>query len=638
MTPNQKNLTSFLFGENFLVDHAGRIMREPNFALQEIVANSWDAGAKKVVIEVPEEIRGVISFEDNGTGMNESQFIERWNTFNYDRAKIQGKVVIFPDGSESNRKPYGRNGKGRHAMFCFADTYFVETWCEGVKNIFKVKSSKGVFKILHKDKKEIEPDLSGTKIWARLTKHFVDAKYMIELIGLKFVADPSFEIFVNGEKVTPTILEDKMESFELNTPYGVVEMELYDTESISRTTQWSGIVWRVNKRMVGNSSWKMARTSFLDGRKKEARRYTFVIKADILEDDVKPDWSGFSKSERFKLVFSLVSDKIIEELGKIFKEKRKEIKKNIIHSNAPKIRKLTRLSRDKIEEFIDEVQLNCPSISEKVLGDLIQTLISLEESTSGYELLAKLAKASSPDMDNLNEILSKWTILEARTVLNDLEKRLKLIHELQHLVEKKADELHELQPIFNRALWIFGPDYDASQYTSNQTINTVIKKFFNKKYKGDIKKRPDFFVIPNSSVGIYVTNDYNEEAEVSGFRKVVIIELKRGQFKITQDEMNQATEYAQLLRKEGNLTRETIIVAYVLGSTIEQYVEKNDIGGITFIYPMTYNIVLQKAHARTFNLIDKINEAKKLRDEDDEMKALMKQKSLDDSFSDVKEY
>ncbi len=53
---------------------------------------------------------------------------------------------------------------------------------------------------------------------------------------------------------------------------------------------------------------------------------------------------------------------------------------------------------------------------------------------------------------------------------------------------------------------------------------------------------------------------------------------------------------------------------------------------------MTYNIVLQKAHARTFNLIKKINEAKKLRDKDEEMKALMKQKSLDDSFSDVKEY
>jgi len=628
MMPNQKDLTSFLFGEKFLSDHAGRIMREPSFALQEIVANSWDAGAKKVLIEVPEDIRGIISFEDNGVGMTEDQFIERWNTFNYDRSKTQGKIVKFPDGSESNRKPYGRNGKGRHAMFCFADSYFVETWCNEEKNTFEVKSSKGVFKILLKNKEEIEPGLSGTIIWAKLTKNFVTTKYVMELIGLKFVADPSFEIYINEEKVTSTILEDKMETFELNTRYGLVEIELYDTKSISRTTQWSGIVWRVNRRMVGNSSWKMAKTSFLDGRKKEARQYTFVIKADILEDDVKSDWSGFNKTEKFIMVFEIVSDKIIEELRKIFKSKRNEIKRNIINSNATQIRKLTRLSRDRIKEFIDDVQLHCPSISEKVLGDLIQTLISLEESTYGYELLVKLAEVSSSDLDDLTEILSRWTILEARTVLNDLEKRLKLIEKLQNLVDKKSDELHELQPIFNRALWMFGPEYDASQYTSNQTIDTVINKFFHKKYKGNVKKRPDFVIIPSGSIGIYATNDYDEKGEVSGFKKVVIIELKRGHFKITQKEMNQATEYAQILRKEANLTRETTIVAYVLGSTIEQYVDINEIGNVTYIYPMTYNIVLQKAHARTFNLINKIKKAKKLNDEENEMKSVMEQKSL----------
>jgi len=74
MAPNQQDLTLFLFGENFLKDHAGRIMLEPSFALQEIVANSWDAGAKKVFINIPEDINGIISFEENGVGMIESQF------------------------------------------------------------------------------------------------------------------------------------------------------------------------------------------------------------------------------------------------------------------------------------------------------------------------------------------------------------------------------------------------------------------------------------------------------------------------------------------------------------------------------------------------------------------------------------
>ena len=48
---------------------------------------------------------------------------------------------------------------------------------------------------------------------------------------------------------------------------------------------------------------------------------------------------------------------------------------------------------------------------------------------------------------------------------------------------------------------------------------------------------------------------------------------------------------------------------------------------------MTYNILLQKAHARTFNLINKIKEAKKIESEDEEMAVVMQQKSLFDTFS-----
>ncbi len=622
----QKDITSYFFGENFLKDHAGRIMREPDFALQEIVANSWDAGATKVLIKIPERQNGIISFEDNGEGMNEDQFKLRWNTINYNRRKYQGKKVNFPDGTLSNRRPYGRNGKGRHALFCFADSYYVKTWRDGEKNKFNIKISKGIFKLFLQDKKKIRDDISGTKIWAKLIKHFITPTYVIGLIGSKFIADPSFEIFVNDEKVTPQNLEGFRDTFLVNTDFGPIEIDLYDTQSISRTTQWSGIVWRVNKRIVGKPSWKMARKSFLDGRKKEARRYTFIVKSDILEEEVKPDWSGFNKTDKFISIFEIVSNKIIEELGKIFKDKRNEIKSKIVKTHKNEIRKLSRLSRDKILDFIINVQINCPSISEKILDDLTNTLISLEESISGYELLAKLSKVTSIDLDDLNEILSKWTIIEAKTVLNDLEKRLNLIEKLQLFTDKKSDELHELQPLFKMALWIFGAEFDAAQFTSNQTINTVIKIFFHSKYKGNIQERPDFVIIPNGSVGLYTSNDYNEKSELIDIKKIVIIELKRGQFKLNQEQMFQAMEYAKILREKASLPESTKIVGYILGSYKDPYIDEYSSGTNTVIFPMTYNIVLQRAHARTFNLIQKIREAKKIREEDEDIKEIMSQK------------
>ncbi len=52
--------------------------------------------------------------------------------------------MTFPDISlKVKRTAYGRNGKGRHSLFCFSDEYWVETWKNGISSLFSVKRSKG---------------------------------------------------------------------------------------------------------------------------------------------------------------------------------------------------------------------------------------------------------------------------------------------------------------------------------------------------------------------------------------------------------------------------------------------------------------------------------------------------------------
>ena len=100
------------FGEGFLDDYAGRIISDPFIALVELVANCWDAGASKVQITWPENIKGQFQISDNGTGMSRSDFERIWRELNYDRIKSQGANVIFPDPSSNvKRTAYGRNGK-----------------------------------------------------------------------------------------------------------------------------------------------------------------------------------------------------------------------------------------------------------------------------------------------------------------------------------------------------------------------------------------------------------------------------------------------------------------------------------------------------------------------------------------------
>src|SRR4051812_18119156 len=57
---------AFFFNERFLFDHAGHIVTDPKIAIIELIANSYDAGARKVNVRWPEELGGVISVTDDG--------------------------------------------------------------------------------------------------------------------------------------------------------------------------------------------------------------------------------------------------------------------------------------------------------------------------------------------------------------------------------------------------------------------------------------------------------------------------------------------------------------------------------------------------------------------------------------------
>ena len=47
------------------------ILTQPDIALTELVANSWDAGASKVVISIPETIGNILSIEDDVRSIKE---------------------------------------------------------------------------------------------------------------------------------------------------------------------------------------------------------------------------------------------------------------------------------------------------------------------------------------------------------------------------------------------------------------------------------------------------------------------------------------------------------------------------------------------------------------------------------------
>jgi hypothetical protein len=291
-------------------------------------------------------------------------------------------------------------------------------------------------------------------------------------------------------------------------------------------------------------------------------------------------------------------------------DNRKSLKKEAIQQNRGLIEQLPPASRRQVGTFIDEVQEKCPGISPKELSQTIEILGKLEQSRSGYDLLRQLVVCSPNDLDTWNSLMLRWSAKNAEIVLGELERRLTVLKDLQELIrDKGADELHELQPLFQRGLWMFGTEYEAVEFTSNRSMNTVVRELFKKKGVDASRSRPDFIVVPDSSIGFYAADEFGADGEVCGTRKILIVELKRGGFCVTQSEADQAREYAKELRAKGCAGATTKIEAYVLGASVEGGLDEMTQGQVT-VKPCPYDLILNRAHARTFNLQRRIEESK----------------------------
>ena len=115
---------------------------------------------------------------------------------------------------------------------------------------------------------------------------------------------------------------------------------------------------------------------------------------------------------------------------------------------------------------------------------------------------------------------------------------------------------------------------------------------------------------------------------------MLIVELKRGGFKITRKEIGQALDYASEIRNSGKINSDTQIIGFVLGTTLAPDARDEVQEGLhTIVYPRTYSTVMHQAHARTFNLQKKIEEAKGIQLSDPEIEQVLSTPDQSELFS-----
>ena len=120
-----------------------------------------------------------------------------------------------------------------------------------------------------------------------------------------------------------------------------------------------------------------------------------------------------------------------------------------------------------------------------------------------------------------------------------------------------------------------------------------------------------------------LADSYDAAGEIAGIRKVAVLELKKGGFCVKHQEMNQATGYCKEIKKARQVDAATEIVAYVLGANLEPDLDVIKFGQTIIVIPMVYQIILRKAHQRTFNLQRRLSESQPHETSDPEVDSVL---------------
>lgn len=527
-------------------------------------------------------------------------------TLSYNRAAHQNNRIQDPINGRLIRLTYGRNGEGRHGLLCFGDIYTVKTWKDGTEWTFVVsaREKKEALAILREN--SCKKDGQGTELSVTVESNLPDPEKISQVISSRFIYDPQFVIKVNGSVLQIDDLEGLMDTKLLHSEDGIeMTASLVRTNSSAKRGGYQGIAFWQAGRLIGSPSWRLGEVFEIDGRTVTARRYNVIVQSNGFADIIHSDWSGFVHGDKTDNVFKAVSAYVEEVFSRITKETINETKQDIEKDLKREYNEASPLARIQARETIEVILKDSPTTTKDAIKTAVKAVLNLQSSSEGEELLRKLSSLSDTDIAELNKILSRWNVKDAMKVLDVIDRRLTVIELIKKLSEDpNTDELHMLHPLVTESRWVFGPEFDSPEYTANQQVKTITKKLFNHEaYDSsfNLSKRPDLVVLNDGSCYSFTgTNKF--ENGITHLDHVLIVELKKGHFKITFDEFMQLQRYVtMILQQEGGNIR---VTSFILGYEIEGGVvsTKIDSGGGGVVIPMKFSQLIDTADKRMMNL------------------------------------
>ncbi len=573
--------------------------------LSEVVANSWDADAEKVDIEIKYD---QITITDDGHGMTEADINEKYLTVGYERRKREAKQT-----RKYERPVMGRKGIGKLSLFSIADIVEVQTVKDGKKNGFVMSAQKIEAQISKQDGSTYYPDplpddeftldKGGTRIvLTELKKRVSQAPAALKkrlarrfsIIGTEY----NFTVRINenpveitdrdyfhklqylwyygekGEKYIAFCNSERLEHKEQRE--GKIEVESEgDAGAVGyQVTGWIGTAVgsgdlkdgedNLNKIVIMVRG-KLAQEDILEDFT-EGGLYTKYligeIHADFLDLDDQEDIATSNRQEIIK------DDPRYQALRNWVKDELKNIKNQWTDLRTEKGEEEAR-QIPAIDEWVKGLGKDKKKQAKSMLGKIGQLTLEEDERTELYrhsvlafeklrykDYLSALDNVSPENIQEFTKVFAELDDIEASLYYQIVRERLKVIETLR---EQKKDNVLEkvIQEHLYEHLWLLDPSWDRATETPlmEQNVKTEFDKLNVELTEEEQKGRFDI-----------------KYKMTSG--KHVIIELKRASRKLDDFELQgQVDKYRNALRKLIQKTgkNEPIEVVCIVGERLKQW-------------------------------------------------------------------
>ena len=560
-------------------------------ALRELVDNAWDAEASVVKITLPKIMTNEpVVVEDDGHGMKEKELRQEYLNIANPRYSRKGERT-----PNLNRPVKGRRGIGKFSGLTIGDEMEIVTRAHGVKT--SVVIARELLLTSGKDIEDVELPISveacddqlhGTAVTIRKLNdrlNFPQSEKLREILAFDYGRESSFEIHINGEKVLRHEVQGVTFKKEYDMPDGTKAEAVWTVTEKPVPGKKAGLVLRAGEKSVGKPHhWGLEHDEQLTNR----LRNRVVGEVKVGSDTIELTASGGDVIESDKGLENLtqkIQEDVRSSLGEVHAQEMALAKGRWTQLMKRRLEAVPEHRRAIAEDRLEKLISRSYQEGEKeeritVLIDLVLDALEMDEY---WTVCREIEDAEKADVFIFAQALDKFGLTDLAFIAQQADRRRAFVDRLEELAKDVKTSEAQMHTALQHNLWVFGNEY--SLMASNRQLQTIVKDFSDKKYKGlDATDRPDLLLAAN------VDNRH------------LLVEFKRPSLTVGREAESQAVTYADTLSGELGIAPDILIV----GGTVDPKLQPDFSGKRTKF--IAYRAVIATARTQLEWLLRQLTE------------------------------